>query len=126
MQLQAGYILESVRDALNAYAKRNEKSPALNGLLRSLSTFEVQTGINLETPANPPSILAVASNIITRGLPTLASVDLEEYFADKLAITHRSDNTSRGKVAFPFVNVDEDNEWGDDEYTLTLHRRFKN
>ena len=64
MQLQAGYILESVRDALNTYAKRHVKSPALYGLLRSLSTFEVQTGINLETPANPPSIFAVASNIL--------------------------------------------------------------
>lgn len=112
MQLQAGYILESVRDALNAYAKRNEKIPALHGLLRSLSTFEVQTVINLETPANPPSIFAVASNIITRGLPTLASVHLEEYFADKLAVTQRHDNISRGKVAFPFVNVYEDNKHG--------------
>ncbi|MFN8154972.1 MAG: helicase-related protein [Bacteroidia bacterium] len=120
MQLQAGYILESVRDALNAYAKRNEKSPALHGLLRSLSTFEVQTGLNLETPANPPSIFAVASNIITRGLPTLASVNLEEYFADKLAVTQRQDNIARGKVAFPFVNVDEDSEHGQSLFK-TLH-----
>lgn len=112
MQLQAGYILESVRDSLNAYAKQHEKIPALHGLLKSLSTFEVQTGLNLETPANPPSIFAVASNIITRGLPTLASVYLEEYFADKLAVTQRQENTARGKVAFPFVNVDEDNEHG--------------
>src|SRR5690606_36931368 len=112
MQLQAGYILESVRDALNAYAKRNEKTPALHGLLRSLSTFEVQTGLNLETPANPPSIFAVATNIITRGLPTLASVHLEEYFANKLAVTQREDNTARGKVAFPFVNVDGDSDHG--------------
>ena len=112
MQLQAGYILESVRDALNAYAKQHEKILALHSLLKSLSTFEVQTGLNLETPANPPSIFAVASNIITRGLPTLASVYLEEYFADKLAVTQRQENTARGKVAFPFVNVDEDNEHG--------------
>ena len=74
MQLQAGYILESVRDALNAYAKRHEKLPVLHGLLRSLSTFEVQTGFNLETPANPPSIFAVASNIITRGLPNITEI----------------------------------------------------
>ena len=99
MQLQAGYILESVRDSLNAYAKQHEKIPSLHGLLKSLSTFEVQTGLNLETPANPPSIFAVASNIITRGLPTLASVYLEEYFADKLAVTQRQENTARGKVA---------------------------
>ena len=128
MQLQAGFILEAVRDALYAYAKRHEKIPALHGLLRSLSTFEVQTVINLETPANPPSIFAVASNIITRGLPTLASVHLEEYFADKLAVTQRQDNTARGKVAFPFVNVDEDNEHGQSLFKAlhTIDPRAKN
>lgn len=112
MQLQAGYILEAVRDTLSTYAKRHEKLPALNGLLRSLSTFDVQSDFNLETPKNPPSIFAVASNIITRGLPTLASIHLEEYFVDKLAVTQRHDNTARGKVAFPFVNEDEDNDFG--------------
>ena len=58
MQFQAGYILETVRDALNVYAKRHDKSPALYGLLRSLSTFEVQSTVNLELPAivtNPSS-----------------------------------------------------------------------
>jgi ATP-dependent DNA helicase RecQ len=112
MQLQAGYILESVRDALNAYAKRTDKSPALNGLLKSLSTFEVQSGLDLETPLNPPSIIAVASNIITRGLPTLAGVHLEEYFANKLAVTKRQDDIGRGKVAFPIFNSVEGNENG--------------
>ena len=112
MQLQAGYILESVRDALNAYTKRNEKLPTLHGLLRSLSTFEVQTVTNIETPQNFPSIFAVASNIITRGLPTLASVHLEEYFADKLSITQRHDIPDNGKIAFPFVNVYKDHEHG--------------
>ncbi len=112
MQLQAGYILESVRDSLTAYAKRTDKSPALNGLLKSLSTFEVQSRLDLETPLNPPSIIAVASNIITRGLPTLASVNLEEYFANKLAVTKRQDDIDRGKVAFPIFNSVEGNENG--------------
>lgn len=112
MQLQAGYILESVRDALNTYAKRHERSPALNGLLKSLSTFEVQSVINLETLVNPPSIFAVASNIITRGLPTLASVHLEDYFADKLTETHRFVDPAMGKIGFPFVNSNEIDEYG--------------
>jgi ATP-dependent DNA helicase RecQ len=112
MQLQAGYILEAVRDSLTAYAERTDKSPALQGLFKSLSTFEVQSGLNLETPLNPPSIIAVASNIITRGLPTLASVHLEEYFANKLAVTKRQDDIDRGKVAFPIFNSVEGNENG--------------
>ncbi len=112
MQLQAGFILESVRDSLTDYAKRTDKSPALNGLLKSLSTFDVQSGLDLETPLNPPSIIAVASNIITRGLPTLASVHLEDYFANKLAITKRQDDLDRGKVAFPIIKSVENNENG--------------
>lgn len=112
MQLQAGYILESVRDALNAYAKRHEKSPALHGLLRTLSTFEVQTSVNLELPASPPSIFAVASNIITRGLPTLASIHLEQYIASTLALTQRVDNTARGKVEFSFLTKEDTQEQG--------------
>lgn len=112
MQLQAGYVLESVRDALIAFGKRYDKTPALNGLLRSLSTFEVETVINLEIQANPPSIFAVASNIITRGLPTLPSVFLEQYIADKLAITKREDIPARGKIAFPFVKGSSDHENG--------------
>ncbi len=128
MQLQAGYILESVRDALNAYSKLHEKTPALQGLLRSLSTFELQTGLNLEIPANIPAIYAVACNIITRGLPTLASVHLEEYFADKLSVTQREDNSARGKVAFPFVDDIEDIEFGHSFFRSlhTIDPRAKN
>lgn len=103
MQLQAGYLLESVRDALSSYAKQRKKSSALNGLLRSLSTFNVQTDLNIETPANIPSILAVASNIITRGLPTLASIYVEAYFAKTLSITNRLDNLELGKISFSLI-----------------------
>jgi ATP-dependent DNA helicase RecQ len=112
LQLQAGFILESVKDVLNAYTKHNKKAPELDGLLKSLCTFEVQTGLSLETPANPPSIFAVAFNIITRGLPTLATVNLEEYFASKLGITKRRDDIDRGKVAFPFLHTKDENDLG--------------
>lgn len=112
MQFQAGYILESVRDSIEDYAKRNEKLPAFYGLISSLSTFEVDTIINLELPSNPPSILAVATNIITRGLPTLASVNLEKYFASSLSLTNRINDTARGKVTFPFINNEDNNEFG--------------
>ncbi|MDI3321977.1 DEAD/DEAH box helicase [Pinibacter soli] len=113
MQYQSGYILESVRDALNAYAKGKGKQLELNGLLRSLSTFEVQTNVNLELTASLPSILAVAANIITRGLPTLASVHLEEYFAEQLSITQRHDNAERGKIAFPFLSSEVEKNTGE-------------
>jgi len=112
MQFQAGYILESVRDSIEDYAKRNDKLPAFYGLISSLSTFEVDTIINLELPSKPQSILAVAANILTRGLPTLASVHLEDYFASSLSLTKRIEDTARGKVMFPFVTNEENNEFG--------------
>ena len=101
MQYQAGYMLESVRELLRAYAKQHNKEAPLNGLLRSLSTFNVRTNLNLDSPANIPSALAVAGNIITRGLPTLASVHEEEYFSTTIGLTGRHDDEERGKVCFP-------------------------
>ena len=100
MQLQAGFVLQSVRQELSSFAKRSEKLPALQGLLRSLSTFEVQTKLDLATPFGPPSILAVASNILTRGLPTLSSVYLEEYFSKQLSLI--KEDIERGSIEFKF------------------------
>lgn len=102
-QYQAGYILESVSEQLNQYARQCKKEAHLNGLLRSLSTFNIETGVNLENPSIIPSILAVASNILTRGLPTLPSVTLEQYFSDTIQLTNREDNVERGKINFPLV-----------------------
>jgi hypothetical protein len=108
MQLQAAYMLESVRNALSAYAKEQEGTHEVEGLLRSLSTFEVRTDVNLEQPVSPNPALAVAINIITRGLPSLASVNLETYFAVALGLTKRADNVEKGKVAFPFTGLEGD------------------
>lgn len=120
MQLQAGYILESVRDALNTLSKLDDNAGEIQGLLRSLSTFEVQSLINLELPANPTSIFAVATNIITRGLPTLPSIYLEEYFTDTLKLTKRVNDDARGKIDFPLVNDEEIYKLGN-ELFQTLH-----
>lgn len=109
MQYQAGYILESVREHLKNYVKQHKREAALHGLLRSLSTFNVQTSLNLETPVKVPSILAVAANILTRGLPTLATIQTEQYFANAFSLTRRTDDIERGKIDFPLVenNVSE-------------------
>src|SRR5687768_11973370 len=120
MQLQAGYILESVRDALNVYGKRSENSGVIRGLLRSLSTFDVETNLNLDLPGNLPSILAVASNILTRGLPTLPSIYIEEYFSKQLSLTQRFDDRGRGKIGFPFISSDLNGEAGE-LLTKALH-----
>jgi superfamily II DNA or RNA helicase len=103
MQFQAGYILESVRSQLRTYAHLNKKEAELSGLLRSLTTFDIHTVLDIQQPPVVPSILAVATNILTRGLPTLASTAIEQYFADALGITIRHDNKGRGNIAFPLI-----------------------
>lgn len=105
MQYQAGYIIESVRNALYSFAKSNEKVIELHGLLRALSTFNIETSLSLERSASVPSIIAVASNLLTRGLPTLPSVLLEELYANHLKLTKRQDNSERGNVSFPFTEL---------------------
>jgi hypothetical protein len=101
-QFQAGYTLEAVRENLFNFAKNNNLELELNGLLSSLCTFNVQTNINLEYTASVRSIFAVATNILTRGLPTLSNINTEGFFSDTLKATHRVDLNDTGKVTFPF------------------------
>jgi ATP-dependent DNA helicase RecQ len=127
MQYQAGYILESVRSILKDHAIKHMKEPALNGLLRSLCTFNVQSSLNLGTPNQIPSILAVAVNIVTRGLPTLGSIDLEQYFADTIQLTTRKDDHERGEIRFPLINDKFTTAESDELYKLlhTIEPRAK-
>ncbi len=120
MQYQAGYILEAVNDQLKAYAKTHNKEYEKYGLLRSLVTFNVQTALNLEVPSNIPAILAVASNIITRGIPTLPSINLEQYFAKSLALTHSVIDEGRGVISFPLSQRNSDSN-ADEDYYKILH-----
>lgn len=127
MQFQAGYIVESVRNALYSYAKANEKVIELNGLLRALSTFNIETPLSLEKDADVPSIIAVASNLLTRGLPTLPSVFLEELYARQLNLTKRDDIIERGNVSFPFTGGITRNDYPVLFNSLhTIDPRFKN
>lgn len=100
-QYQSGFILESIRENLFQYAKQNNKMPALNGLLRSLSTFNITTILNLEVSKQIPSILAVALNIISRGLPTLPTLLIEQHFADSIALTRKNIDVAKGKISYP-------------------------
>lgn len=101
MQLQAGYITDAVRQAVMKYAEEHCKEGGVQGLLLGLSTFCVDAIPAPEEKGKVPPILAVAQNILTRGLPTLPSVDLEEVYSHALGLTTRNDHY--GKIAFPFT-----------------------
>lgn len=103
-QYQASYILDSVFKKLHDFGEENQKSSEINGLFKSLSTFSVGTNLNLDLHENVPNIYAVISNLITRGLPTLSNIRLEEQIVKCLNLTVKYDNVSRGQISFPFVD----------------------
>ena len=64
-------------------------------LFKSLSVFDVKSNKSLENTKNCDSKLAILANIVSRGLPTIAPVEIEEdgshleKSADMPAASHR-------------------------------------
>lgn len=104
MQLQAGYILPAVHHHLKQWAGEDiERNDTLNGLLEWITTFDVVTTLSLQPAEEVDSLLAVATNLLTRGLPTIPSVWLEERLAEQLQLTERKrDESQLGRIQFGF------------------------
>lgn len=79
-QFQAAYLLESVKNELTKLSENHNYKLKIKGLLNSLSTFDVISNLNLSHPPKLNPVLAVANNIITRGLPTFLSLSIEDTF----------------------------------------------
>lgn len=77
-QFFAGYILDSVAEE---YAKSDIEKET-EELFKSLSVFDVKSNKSLEIVKNCDSKLAVLANIVSRGLPTIAPVEIENIFSD--------------------------------------------
>src|SRR5690554_464871 len=80
MQYQAGYILEGVEKVFRKI-KDEEILRKIEGLKRHLGTFDCFSKIDLELPEAVAPLLAVAHNIVTRGIPTIASPIVEDYYS---------------------------------------------
>ena len=103
MQFQAGYILGGLVPALiKAGYEKNKIEP----LLKSLCYFELQSIERINTyDGEFDSLLAVAENIISRGLPTFASIFIEDAFVKNFNLTTKIiDDT--GGINYPFTNPD--------------------
>lgn len=91
IQLQAGYILDGIHDSVMSIGKDKE----VKGLLKFLSCFDLSvTGKFNSEPAD--SITSIIHNLIIRGLPTRASIFIENKFAEAF---HKSqfDNSASTK-----------------------------
>lgn len=78
-QLNAGFIIEHVKKLIEiTYPIKSQQ------LLKYLSSFELETYQPIpNSDFDHMSILAVASNLISRGLPTRMSYNLEKVFVEK-------------------------------------------
>ncbi len=94
-QLRAGYVLESIRDHFGY-----EDGSLGENVLNHLSAFDLEVGGPIEPDSIDDSILAVAENIVTRGLPTLPSLRVERVLAEDLRLT--KERHSKGSISFPF------------------------
>lgn len=85
MQFQAGYCLDSVWSNLIDSGRDIER---VKGLLKSISIFDVE-GINEKQNKNIDPVVAVANNIITRGLPTKPSTFVEETILEETGFLNK-------------------------------------
>ena len=87
IQLQAGYILDCVKETLETNYTQNE----VKGLLTQLSYFDIEVNSNSATIINNDfeQIFSVANNIISRGLPTRTSLWLEERILQEFDLTEQ-------------------------------------
>ena len=87
MQLQAGYIFSGI---ISELIKSGYEETKINGLIKSLSYFEFHpSSATLDKSADIDPVLAVANNIITRGMPTHISPYIEEIFAHHFNLSEK-------------------------------------
>jgi hypothetical protein len=86
-QLHAGYVIDELYYLL---AETNEDkhllSEKISGLLNALSHFELETNLTSKLVAAPDSILCVADKLVSRGVPTRASIFLTSTLLDKSSL----------------------------------------
>lgn len=99
-QLQAGYIIEGIVE----YLSKSYSKEKVDGLLRHLSFFDIETVSSItQKIQNPEEILFVANNIISRGLPTRISFDLEKTILEKFKIGSLNKKQAEiGSINFDF------------------------
>ncbi len=83
MQLHAGYILQSVYEELARLVAPPETTGVdkLQGLYAGLCAFEVVANFE-QKPADDKPEWAVLANLVSRGLPAFAGLEVEETFAN--------------------------------------------
>lgn len=104
-QLQAGYILDCVKETLETKYKPRE----VQGLLTQLSYFDIEVNSTAEFKDNSnfEQILSVAHNIISRGLPTRPTLWLENKILQAFDLTQQDEKLLDIGTIRQVLKVDE-------------------
>lgn len=93
-ELRAGYVLSSVRDLINTFQSLLD----WNQVLDFLSAFVVETTeIN---PINNDPVFCVVDNMISRGLPTLTSLFIEDTLSQDFNFATKTENDKTGDIQY--------------------------
>ncbi len=117
MQTQTGFFIESIREQLNEEEKfkvqyydeeRNPKEYFLTEeLLKNLSYFQASNqNFKAVKPDETDPIIAVVSNMISRGLPTRLSILIEDYFLKTFQKSSR--RVELGKIKYDYQLSNEE------------------
>ncbi len=104
MQLQGGFIL----DCVSSIFSKSDSQTQFEGLIKQLSYFDLQFNDTLNVEEAEP-IIAVANNLISRGLPTNTSVFIEEYFVNSFGLTKQVISDT-GSISYLFKGQYQDFE----------------
>ena len=102
-QLHSGYILSSVKEAIS----KLDEPIDLFSLLKQLSCFDIEYNFTIHPVED--SIVTVLDNLISRGLPTLPSVFIEDIFSEIFEITKKELNTKIGEILYNGTSRLKDN-----------------
>lgn len=86
-QFFAGYILDAVSEELQKARDKKETEE----LLKSLCAFDVKSNKPLDNDGHCDSKVAVLANIVSRGLPTKAPLEIEDIFCNLYHISSAPD-----------------------------------
>ncbi len=101
--LHAGYMLDGVKDKLYSL----DDGIDWQDVLRFLSEFTIESTNTCEIATSDP-LIAVADNIISRGLPTKPSLLIEENFRNKFQHINRNINKKVGYIPYKLIDNTQD------------------